>query len=126
MAVTKNARRCSTATNSSCVGAYTRQAIIPAAATIKYGCVRTIQGRGKITRRAKTRTNVSRYNANGNTHNKGTAAMSVEMNMVTPINRLEGTSDSASQCSRPQVGTLGNRFRRVHHDCAAPRRPAVR
>ena len=39
---------------------------------------------------------VRRYSASGTTHNSGTAATSVEMCVVTPIRRLEGTKASAS------------------------------
>src|SRR5262245_14177498 len=49
-------------------------------------------------------TNVARYNANGTTHISGTAAMSVEIYVVTPSIRLDGMNASMihrMRCAEP-------------------------
>src|SRR6185503_6589519 len=48
----------------------------------------------------KVTANDSKYNARGITHNSGTAARSVLMNVVTPIVKLEGTKATAAQSAR--------------------------
>src|SRR5678815_5113894 len=47
--------------------------------------------------REKALTNDNKYNVKGTTHRSGTAAISVERNVVTASIRLEGTRDKASQ-----------------------------
>src|SRR5262245_63786844 len=50
--------------------------------------------------REKALTNDNKYNVNGSTHSSGTAAISVERNVVTASIRLDGTNDSDSQRNR--------------------------
>src|SRR5262245_51176788 len=48
----------------------------------------------------KARMKLTKYSASGSTHKSGTGAMSVDKEVVTPSNRLDGTKASASQRSR--------------------------
>src|SRR5262245_11751607 len=50
--------------------------------------------------RMNTRMKLSRYSASGITQNSGIAEMSVEMKVVTPSIRLDGTAASKIQRSR--------------------------
>ena len=44
--------------------------------------------------------NVNKYSDRGITHNRGTEAMSVEIKLVTPSIKLDGTNASNSQRTR--------------------------
>ena len=77
---------------------------VAAVTTIKRGCKRTIHLNGRMVRWAKTSTKVSRYKAKGTTHRKGIGGSSPEMYVVTPISRLEGTNERASQRRRRGQG----------------------
>src|SRR4029078_2403280 len=55
---------------------------------------------GRYSLLEKTSTNVPRYIASGSTQSNGTAATSVEMCVVTPSIRLEGTNDRMTHRSR--------------------------
>ena len=73
---------------------------VAAAITTNTGCKPTIHRNGRSVRRAKTKMNVSRYKLKGTTHRKGIGVISLEIYVVTPKSRLEGTSDNASQRER--------------------------
>src|SRR5579862_1927539 len=109
MAAVQNASKCMRTNNQA--GSVASTINVTVSTTAGRQSTRPIHDGGYTGRRAKTRMNVSRYNARGRTQNSGNGATSVVRYVVTPNIKLDGKAARNTQRNRRLRVTVATRFK---------------